>query len=54
MSAASRPLKQMIAETEEKAYREALHRSPTRTEAIKKLGVSRRTFYKKLREFGLQ
>lgn len=46
-------LAQIVAETEEKAFREALLNSKSRTEAIAKLGISRRTFYNKLREFGL-
>lgn len=46
-------LPQMVADTEEKVIREALLDSKSRTEAIAKLGISRRTFYKKLREFGL-
>lgn len=42
-----------MTETEEKAYREALRGSRTRTEAMQILGVSRRTFYKKLKEYEL-
>jgi transcriptional regulator with PAS, ATPase and Fis domain len=39
--------------TEEKMFQEALKTSKTKTEAMKKLGISRRSFYEKIKKYGL-
>ncbi len=48
-----KPLPKIINEVEEKVFKEVLLTSNNKTEAITKLGISRRTFYKKLKELGL-
>jgi transcriptional regulator with PAS, ATPase and Fis domain len=48
-----KPLTTIRAEMEERIFRETLLNSNSRTEAIRKLGISRRTFYKKLKEYAL-
>ncbi|MBN1473452.1 MAG: sigma 54-interacting transcriptional regulator [Syntrophaceae bacterium] len=44
---------QATSELEKKIIRKVLEEAPTRTAAIKKLGISRRTFYQKIRKYGL-
>ncbi|RJR21184.1 MAG: hypothetical protein C4582_08295 [Desulfobacteraceae bacterium] len=43
----------MIQQVEKNAIETDLRRSTTRTEAINMLGISRRTFYKKLKQHDL-
>lgn len=42
-----------VSALEKKLIRETLGKSSSRTEAIKKLGISRRTFYIKIKQYGL-
>ncbi len=44
---------QATSELEKKIIRKVMEEAPTRSAAIKKLGVSRRTFYQKIRKYGL-
>ncbi|HDQ03934.1 MAG TPA: AAA family ATPase, partial [Deltaproteobacteria bacterium] len=44
---------QATSELEKKIIRKVLEEAPTRSAAIKKLGISRRTFYQKIRKYGL-
>jgi len=46
-------LPEVIRHIERDLIKEALAHSSSRTEAIKKLGISRRTFYAKMRQYGL-
>lgn len=51
---ASYNLTQAVRELEKNLIAEALSVAPNKSEAIKMLGISRRTFYLKLKEFGLK
>lgn len=44
---------QATAELEKKIIRKVLEETPNRSAAIKKLGISRRTFYQKIKKYGL-
>jgi transcriptional regulator with PAS, ATPase and Fis domain len=46
-------LLQMVELLEKDMIREALTESATKTEAIRKLGISRKTFYMKIKQYGL-
>ena len=46
-------LKSALMQVEETVIRKVLERSKTKTEAIKILGISRRTFYKKIEQYNL-
>jgi transcriptional regulator with PAS, ATPase and Fis domain len=45
-------LTQAVKSLEKKLIKETLETSPNRTMAIKKLGISRRTFYIKMKQYG--
>lgn len=47
-------LNNVVAEVEKSVIKRALERARNRSEAIDMLGISRRTFYKKLREYDLE
>ena len=47
-------LTQAVRDLERRLIREALAAAPNRSEAIRALGISRRTFYLKLKEYGLE
>ncbi len=47
-------LTQAVRDLERRLISEALAASPNRSEAIRSLGISRRTFYLKLKEYGLE
>lgn len=46
-------LKDVMERTERAVFEQVLRESRTKTEAIRKLGISRRTFYKRLKMYGL-
>ena len=52
--AASLNLTQAVRDLERRLITEALAASSNRSEAIRALGISRRTFYLKLKEYGLE
>ena len=47
-------LSTVLQQVEKNVIREVLERSKTKTEAIKTLGISRRTFYARIKEYGLE
>jgi transcriptional regulator with PAS, ATPase and Fis domain len=53
LSSQSDHLSKIIESVEKDLIKDALAKSANRTEAIKRLGISRRTFYMKLRQYGL-
>ncbi len=46
-------LQRLLEQTERAVFEQVLRESRTRTEAIRKLGISRRTFYERLKRYGL-
>jgi DNA-binding NtrC family response regulator len=46
-------LAEAVATLEKKLIKEALQRCGNKTQAIKRLGISRRTFYIKIKQYGL-
>ncbi len=46
-------LSTIVQQTEKKAIKEVLQRAKNRSEAIKILGISRRTFYTKIKQYNL-
>jgi len=46
-------LQHVLEQTERAVFEQVLRESRTRTEAIQKLGISRRTFYERLKRYGL-
>jgi transcriptional regulator with PAS, ATPase and Fis domain len=49
----NRTLASILRQVEKDLIKDALEKSGSKTEAIKKLGISRRSFYLKIREYGL-
>jgi len=52
-SMAGAPLSDVLQNVERDLIREAIEASSNKSEAIKKLGISRRTFYLKIKQYGL-
>jgi len=48
------PLSKVVHDTEKKVIREVLQSAKSRSEAIKILGISRRTFYTKIKQYNLE
>ena len=47
-------IKEMICELEKELIQEAIRKFPNKTKAIEELGISRRSFYEKIKRYNIE